>query len=191
MGHKASSLILTGSLIAISILSINFLLILPTAAQVSPPAYTDVTEFTSSLESALIGTTYTTAFRGTVTTSADIPQTPDSYIDSTIGFGYSWTLSANSMHAVIAIINDSGVDPTSSEWHTHVATLESTSACEGVGSGLEVVGLTSPADAQVTITNNSLELWTTGPGIGFNPYDSAMSFQLLEPTPGVLCLGPP
>jgi len=155
------------------------------------PTYADVTGFTSTLVPGFDGTNYSTAFDGTVTTSANIPQSPDSYISSTLAFGYAWTLQTDTIHAAIAMIHVSGVDPSgSSVWHTHTATLDSTSDCAGVGSGRQLINLQAPADAQITISNNSLNLWILN-SPGFNPYQSVESFQLLEPTPGVLCLAAP
>ena len=157
----------------------------------SHPSYSDVTGYTSSLELGFDGTNYSTAFNGTVTTTANIPQSPDSYINSTLAFGYTWTLTTDPMQAAIAMIHVSGVDPSSpSVWHTHTATIESTSDCAGVGSGKQLTNLQAPADTQITISDNSLNLWMLKSAVA-NSYESLESFQLLEPTSGVLCLAAP
>jgi len=187
MRNNIARLYFIGLFIAISVLSINFLMILPSSAQQSPPAYTNVTQ---ALVTPPLLADNTTIYE--VTTNGPIPQVQDNYINSTLGFGYAWFDSSSPTNAVIEMSHQPGLDSYANPnaWHSHVATLNSTSACSGVGNELEIISLTSATNVIFEIVDNTLRMAVTDGTVTNQSFDSTMSFQILQ-AGGALCLGSP
>ena len=171
MGHKASSLILTGSLIAISILSINFLLILPTAAQVSPPAYTNVA--TSNVVTSPPGD----LLNFEISAEAAIPEEADAYITNTLAFGYAWFDSISyPTNGVVATLHPSMTDTSEypNLWHTHDINVD----LDGCVTSLQEL------PASHSIRGNVFSIYVGGSTVSVSPstFQLGSSFELITDT---------
>ncbi len=194
MKNKAASIAiatlvvgLTTAIILPSFVSMTFTSpVLSASAQVARPAYTNVTN-------AFVLPLVPNVFTGGILTAGNITQVPDAYINSTLAFGYVWR--DNSTNAVLAMIHrNATLDSASTNaWHPHIAKFSATTACSGVGLGLQVTSLTSPSATQagLAITQNGMKLWVNSTAVTPDTFRTAISFKLLQPTQGVLCVAPP
>jgi hypothetical protein len=179
---------IVGAVITAAVLAVAFIGY-PMLIAKAQPAYTTVTG------SSVTANPTEKVYFFSVTTNGNIPNVPDDYINSKLVFGYAWLDENTSpVSAVVVTIHPGIKDSTQNPnlWHPHTAQLQPTADCNGVGLGLQVVGLASPT-AGVSINGNNLTLRIKADSATVNPntFDAATAFTIELGNNNALCVAPP